>query len=282
VSSFREHRYTTQDGLSLYYREYGDPLSTETPFLCLPGLARNSKDFHRVATRLSADRWVICPDYRGRGQSDYDPEPDNYQPTTYLQDIRHLLVVTGMHRAVVIGTSMGGLLATGLGVVAPSLLAGVVLNDIGPHIEDNGIGRIIDYLGIDHPHPDWDHAVAAFKGRFPTLSFDTEGLWREGAEATWREREDGQLHVDWDVNIVLPMVQNKELPDLWALFRSLRNVPILAIRGGVSDVLSAETFDRMADEHPKLDRLCLEGVGHVPSLIEPESTEAIDRLLAQI
>jgi pimeloyl-ACP methyl ester carboxylesterase len=282
VSSFREHRYTTQDGLSLYYREYGDPLSTETPFLCLPGLARNSKDFHRVATRLSADRWVICPDYRGRGQSDYDPEPDNYQPTTYLQDIRHLLVVTGMHRAVVIGTSMGGLLATGLGVVAPSLLAGVVLNDIGPHIEDNGIGRIIDYLGIDHPHPDWDHAVAAFKGRFPTLSFDTEELWREGAEATWREREDGQLHVDWDVNIVLPMVQNKELPDLWALFRSLRNVPILAIRGGVSDVLSAETFDRMADEHPKLDRLCLEGVGHVPSLIEPESTEAIDRLLAQI
>ena len=282
MRSFREHRYTTHDGLSLYYREYGNPLSTETPVLCLPGLARNSKDFHRVATRLSADRWVICPDYRGRGQSDYDPNPENYQPTIYLQDIRHLLAVTGMHRAVAIGTSMGGLLATGLGIILPSTLAGVVLNDIGPDIEDNGIDRIMDYLGIDHPHPDWDHAVAAFKKRFPTLSFDTEELWREGAEATWREREDGQLHVDWDVNIVLPVLQKRELPDLWALFRSLRNVPVLAVRGGVSDVLSAETFDRMADEHPNLDRLCLEGVGHVPSLFEPESTKAIDRLLAQV
>lgn len=282
MSSFRERRYTTHDGLSLYYREYGDPLSKKTPVLCLPGLARNSKDFHRVATRLSSDRWVICPDYRGRGQSDYDPEPDNYQPTIYLQDIRHLLALTGMHRAVVIGTSMGGLLATGLGVILPSTLAGVVLNDIGPHIEDNGIDRITDYLGVDQPHPDWDHAVAAFKQRFPTLSFDTEELWREGAEATWREREDGQLHVDWDVKIVQPVVQKKELPDLWALFRSLRSIPVLAVRGGVSDVLSAETFDRMAEEHPNLDRLCLEGVGHVPSLFEPESTEAIDRLLAQV
>lgn len=282
MTGSQEHRYTAQDGLSLYYRSYGDPLAGRTPVLCLPGFARNSKDFHPLAARIGADRWVVCPDYRGRGRSDYDPDSDNYQPATYLGDIRHLLAAAGLHHAVVIGTSMGGLLACAMGAAMPGALAGVVLNDIGPDVAEGGLGRIMTYLAQDNPQPDWDSAAAAFKALFPTLSLRTEEEWRDATAATWAEGDDGMLHYDWDIHIVDPLLKKHPLPDLWALFRSIRKRPALAIRGGASDVLLPETFERMAVEHPDLDCVTIEGVGHVPSLVEPESTEAIDRLLAQV
>ena len=279
---YRERRFTAQDGLSLYFRDYEAPGATRTPVLCLPGMARNSKDFHRLAVRLMPQRRVIALDYRGRGQSDYDPDPMNYHPGTYINDIAHLITAAGLHRLVVIGTSMGGLLATGLGVAAPTVLAGVVINDVGPVIGVDGTKRIISYVGQDDPQPDWDHAVARFKELFPTLSFTDEQQWREGAEATWRAGDDGMLHFDWDLAIVEPLKRQQPLPDLWALYRSLRDLPVLAIRGGVSDVLSPATFDRMAVEHPGLERVCLDGVGHVPSLTEPEVTAALDRFLEKL
>ena len=282
MMNYRECRFTAQDGLSLYYRQYGDPLSPNAPVLCLPGLARNSKDYHRFASRISRKRWVVTPDYRGRGQSDYDSDANNYQAPTYIGDIHHLLAATGMHRAVVVGTSMGGLLAMAMGAAMPSALAGVVINDIGPDIGGPGIGRIMDYLSKDNPQPDWNTAVETFKRMFPTLSFQTESEWREAAGATWREDENGQLRYDWDIKIIEPALRGKPLPDLWALFRSLRRLPVLAIRGGASDVLSAETFDRMAEEHPDLQRICLDGIGHVPSLIEDASTDAVDEFLSRI
>lgn len=282
MSAYCERRFTAQDGLSLYYRDYDAPGATKTPLLCLPGLARNSKDFHALAMRVLRERRVIAIDYRGRGQSEYDSDWANYTPTVYLNDIAHLLAVTGLHRVVVIGTSMGGLLATGMGAALPGVLAGVVMNDIGPDINPGGTDRIMDYIGRDDPQPDWDSAVARFKELFPLLSFTEEKEWRDSAEATWRAGEDGILHFDWDVRIVEPVKRRQPIPDLWALFRSLRKLPVLAIRGGASDVLSQETFERMAEEHPNLQRLCLDGVGHVPSLSEPEAKAALDIFLAPL
>ena len=282
MTAYREHRLTVQDGLSLYYREYGDPLADRVPVLCLPGLARNSKDFHRLAGRLGTTRWVVCPDYRGRGRSGYDPNSENYQPATYINDLRHLLAAAGLHRAVVIGTSMGGLLACAMGAAIPGALAGVVLNDVGPDIGEEGLGRILQYLAKDNPQPDWDSAVRTFKAMLPKLSLRTEEDWRAATEATWYEGEDGMLHYDWDIHIVDPLLKKRPLPDLWALYRSLRHIPVLAIRGGASDVLLPPTFAQMATEHPGLEQLTIDGVGHVPTLTEPEATEAIDEFLSRI
>jgi pimeloyl-ACP methyl ester carboxylesterase len=281
-TEFRERRYTAEDGLSLYYREYGDPLAPGVPVLCLPGLARNSKDFHRLALRLRARHWVICPDYRGRGRSGYDPDSEKYQPAVYLNDLRHLLAVTGLRHIAVIGTSMGGLLACAMGVAMPTVPAGVVLNDVGPDIGSDGLGRIMTYLAKDNPQPDWESAIKAFKSLFPNLSLRTEEDWRAAAEATWAKGKDGMLHYDWDIRIVDPLRKKRLLPDLWALFGSLRRRPMLAIRGGASDVLLPETFERMAQEHPHLERLTLDGVGHVPSLVEPEAAGAIESFLARL
>ncbi len=280
---YRERRFSARDGLRLYFRDYGDPLSTGVPVLCLAGLTRNSKDFHPLARRLAARRRVLCPDYRGRGRSPYDPDWRNYAPPQILNDAIQLLAATNLHRVVVCGVSFGGFLAMAMGVAAPLALAGVILDDVGPEV-DPAVGRqILDYVSTDRPQPDWDTAVAALKARYPNLSRRDETAWRRFAEGSYREAGDGRLHFDWDPAIARPLKQTRGgPPDYWPLYRSLRGLPVLAIRGGLSEVLSPATFARMALEKPDLVQLTLPDVGHAPMLDEPETEPAIDDFLANI
>lgn len=281
MSEFRERRYAAQDGLSLYYRDYGDPASPLLPVVCLGGLTRNSKDYADLAPRLAARRRVICPDYRGRGQSGYDPDWRNYEPPTYLNDMRHLLAVTGIHRAIFIGTSLGGLFACAMSLAVPSAVAGIVMNDSGPVLEQTGVDHILDYISKDRPQPDWDVAASHLKVMFPGLALQDHGEWIRMAHNTYRMADDGKLHFDWDVNLVKPLRRMREMPDLWPLFRGIRRIPAVAIRGALSDVLSEATFARMVAEKPDLVRVTIPNVGHAPTLNEAEAVAAIDLLLAR-
>jgi pimeloyl-ACP methyl ester carboxylesterase len=280
---FREGRFRSQDGLSLYYRDYGKRLSEKMPVLCLTGLARNSIDFASVAERLARERRVLCPDYRGRGSSEYDPDWRHYEPRTYILDILDLLAVTGIERVIVIGTSLGGLLAMGLAVLQPSLLEAVVLNDIGPDLVPGGLARIVDYIGTDRPQPDRESAIRFLRNLLPRLAPEAdEAWWRRVAEGTYRTGADGQLHFNWDTAIAKAMRKQAELPDLWALFRALKPVPTLLLRGALSDLLAEETMRRMALEKPDLVCVTVPGRGHTPSLDEPEAERAIDAFLASL
>ncbi|MBM3570781.1 MAG: alpha/beta hydrolase [Alphaproteobacteria bacterium] len=279
---YRERFFTAQDGLRLYFRDYDRAGRHRPVLLCLPGLARNSKDFAALAARLSARYRVIAPDYRGRGRSAYDANWRHYHPRVYLDDLRHLLTLAGIHRVVVIGTSLGGILAMALGVVMPGAIAGAVLNDVGPDLGGDGIKRILAYLATDRPQPDLDNAARYLKKLLPQLSLKTDEEWRGFAAATYRWAEAGQWHFDWDPAIVRPLLEDDgPRPDLWPLFRSLRRVPVLAIRGAVSDILSAATFARMAAEHPRLTPRVVADVGHAPTLDEPEIREAIDEFIGR-
>lgn len=280
TDGFRERRYTAQDGLGLYYRDYGDPLAERCPLLCLSGLTRNCKDFHAFALRLSKDRRVVCPDFRGRGRSDYDRSWRNYRPDVYVNDLFHLLAAAGLHRVVICGLSMGGLLAMAMAVVTPSHVAGAILNDAGPEVARGGLSRILDYVGRDHPQADWEAATAHVRTLFPQLGSRSEEAWRRIAEATFREGEDGLLHVDWDVNLARAL--NHDLPDLWAYYRALGPMPVLAIRGGLSDVLSAETLERMTAVKPDLVQVTVPDVGHVPPMDHPRVERAIDDFLVRL
>jgi pimeloyl-ACP methyl ester carboxylesterase len=251
--------------------------------LCLGGLARNSKDFADLAGRLSETRRVICPDYRGRGRSSYDPDWRNYRPEVYLRDLVHLLAACNLHRVAVCGTSMGGLLSMGLAVATPTVLAGVILNDIGPDLSPGGLTRILQYVGVDRPQPDLDAAAAHLKSLLPQLGLDSEAKWRRFAEATYRKGDDGLLHYDWDIALAkyLQRSGGKTL-DLWSLYGALRRIPVLAFRGALSDVLSEESFERMAEVKPDLIQVTVPGVGHVPMLDEPQAETAIDAFLAAL
>lgn len=281
--SYRERYFTSEDGLRLYFRDYGEQLVKKTPLLCLGGLTRNSSDFSEFAELLAGERRILAPDYRGRGRSAYDPNWQNYQPRTYLNDIHHLLAVTGVHHVVIVGTSLGGILGMAMGAAKPTALAGVILNDVGPDIKAEGLARIVAYIRKDRPQPTWQAAAKYLQAIMPTLSIKTEAGWEKLARRTYREGKDGQMHFDWDINIVKPMLASREPPvNLWPFYRSLRSVPTLALRGALSDILTKETFKKMAAEKPDLIRVTVPDCGHVPLPDDPIPFAAIESFLNRV
>src|SRR5260221_5504656 len=132
---------TAQDGLRLHVRAYGARVSSALPIVCLPGLARTAADFEDLALVLSSDRerLVLALDYRGRGKSDYDRNPGNYNLQVELADLLAVLTALGIGRAAFVGTSRGGILTMLLAVARPTAIAGSVLNDIGPVIQPSGL-----------------------------------------------------------------------------------------------------------------------------------------------
>lgn len=280
MTHYRVRHVTATDGLSLFVRDYGDPTSARTPVLCLSGVARSSKDFEDLAPRLAVDRRVICPDYRGRGQSAYDSDWRNYHPRVYIRDMLDILTALDVHRAVVIGTSLGGLLAMGLALARPTALAGAVLNDVGPEINLSGVSRIIDYMRANARQADWDSAITFIKQTFRHDGMTDDNEWRKLAARTYTEGHDGVLRYDFDPAIARAMELGSDtVPTHWPAFRALSRMPVLALRGALSDVLSEAVFDRMAIENSHLTRITVPGVGHVPLLDEPECESAIDDFL---
>jgi pimeloyl-ACP methyl ester carboxylesterase len=282
TSLYRERYLSAQDGLQLYYRDYGDERSPRIPLLCLTGLTRNSQDFADLAERFALSRRVICPDYRGRGRSAYDADWRNYDPMIYLNDIGHILMANDIHRFVVIGTSLGGLLAMGLAVTRPTGIAAAVINDIGPDVDPGGLKRIIAFIGADRPQPDWPSAVAMLRKSLPRLAIKDAPWWERFARATYREGKDGMLHFDWDIALVEPLRRSRgQIQDLWPIFRALRDTPTLVVRGAISDVLTADGLSRMIAAKPDLAAVTVPGLGHTPTLDEPEIRGVLDDFIAR-
>jgi pimeloyl-ACP methyl ester carboxylesterase len=283
-NAWRDCYFGSSDGLQLYYRDFASPGSGRTPVLCLPGLTRNSRDFETTALRLQRTRRVLCADLRGRGRSQYDPNWQNYHPGSYVADIARLLADAGVARVVLLGTSLGGYLSMAIAAATPRLAAAVILNDIGPEVDREGLARIAAYVGRNSTATSW--AEAAQRARevngqaFPELSDDE---WLAFARRSWVEA-DGVIRLDMDPRIgdAVRAAPVAAAPDLWPLYAALAPVPTLAIRGASSDVLSVATFDRMLREKPDLRRVTVPGRGHAPSLDEPASIEAIDAFLAGV
>ena len=252
--------------------------------LCLHGLTRNSRDFEDLALHLQQRYRVIVPDLRGRGFSARDPQLKNYQPAIYLKDIVALLATLDSPRVAVIGTSLGGMLAMMLGIKYRPSITGIVLNDIGPELDPAGIERIKQYAGRLPAPVDWADAIAqtqaAFGSAWPDLSPER---WATLARRGYREDSSGAVLADADplIGDALRAAPAAQL-DPWPLWRALRGLPVLAIRGALSDLLSAATFAKMHAEYPELAQLSLPNRGHVPLLDEPEAIAAIDNFLARV
>ena len=170
-----------------------------------------------------------------------------------------------------VGTSLGGILTMGMGVLRPTAVAAAVLNDIGPDVAADGLDRILDFIKADRPQPDWASAVAMLRGYMTRAPGKDDAWWERFARATYREGEDGLLHFDWDIAIAEPLRRsNGKFQDLWPVFGALRHVPTLVVRGALSDVLTEAGLGRMVAAKPDLSHVTVAGIGHVPSLDEPE------------
>jgi len=281
------HFITAQDGLKLHVRVYGAIATLALPVVCLPGLARTGADFHRLASALADDtmhpgarhpRNVLALDYRGRGLSDYDNNPDNYSLPVELADVLSVLAALEIGRAVIVGTSRGGLLAMLLGSARPAAVAGVVLNDIGPVIEPHGLARIKGYVGQLPQPKSFEEAAEVlrqlFSPQFPALS---TGDWMELAQRTFRD-QGGRIIPDYDPKLAHALRDvdiERPLPDLWQQFDSLADVPMLIIRGANSDLLSPATFEAMRARRWQCDALVVPDQGHAPLLTDDETISRI-------
>jgi pimeloyl-ACP methyl ester carboxylesterase len=271
-SIWRSFRCRSQDGLSLHSRVYGEagPL---LPVVCLPGLARTSADFHELATHLSTHaqrpRRVVAMDYRGRGRSDFDPDPANYDVRVELQDVQDVLTALGVHEALFVGTSRGGIITMGLSAVRPGLIRGAVLNDIGAVIEGKGLARIKGYVGKLPQPKDYAEAAELIKRiasqHFPRLNAQE---WDRFARRTFKT-QNGKLVADYDPMLFKSLEEydlEKPLPVLWQYFEGLRGVPVLSIRGENSDLFSERTQQEMLQRHPMAEAYVAVGEGHAPLL----------------
>ncbi|MEE4277171.1 MAG: alpha/beta hydrolase [Halieaceae bacterium] len=285
-AAYRDHFYESADGLTLYARDYPGPASsTLLPVLCMHGLTRNSADFAWIAAHLAQTRRVIAVDQRGRGRSDYDPNPDNYTPSTYVGDMFRLLDELAIDRMLVIGTSMGGLMAMIMANMQADRFAGIVLNDIGPELDPAGLERIKSYVGRHRRIQSWDDAVAATREinetAFPKYS-DAE--WLRFTRGLYIEK-DGVPVIAHDAAIAKPMLEadsNAVPPDLWPLFKGMATIPMLLVRGALSDLLAMDCAEKMQAMAPAMKYAEIPDRGHAPMLDEPVAVAAIEAFFGEV
>jgi pimeloyl-ACP methyl ester carboxylesterase len=272
-----------RDGLKLHLRDYAGSRD-KVPLLCLHGLTRNSRDFAEFAEHLSPDRRVLALDFRGRGLSDYDPRPDRYTPLTYASDVIELLDKLDVPNAIFVGTSLGGLVTMTVGAFAPQRIAGTILNDVGPDLSEAGLERIRTYVGKPQRFEGWEAAASAIaenNGHLPASYGPAD--WLKMAQRTCRE-DAGAVVYDYDMAIALPFETQGPAPkvDLWPLFDILAAKPLLVVRGALSDLLSEEALQKMHAAAPGMRSVTVPGVGHAPTLDEPEAMAAIESFLGDL
>jgi pimeloyl-ACP methyl ester carboxylesterase len=285
---FSDFYYSATDGLKLHARVYGET-SDALPLVCLPGLTRNARDFHELALFLSREaetrRKVVAFDYRGRGGSEYDRNWQNYDVQVETRDVVDGLTALGIEEAAFLGTSRGGLIIFVLTAMRPAAIKAVILNDVGPVLEGAGLAHIQSYLKRAPEPASFAEAVEVQRSASgDAFSALTEADWQRLVRALYRD-EGGRPVADYDPALANTMKSadfSKPLPVLWPQFDALANVPVLAIRGANSRLLSAKTLADMAERHPRLQAITVQGQGHAPLLETGDLPQKIAAFLDRV
>jgi pimeloyl-ACP methyl ester carboxylesterase len=284
MANWTDITFTSRDGLRLYARHYPVRGARRRPLVCLAGLTRNSRDFHDLAQALASPddegRNVYALDYRGRGRSEYDRNWRNYSILVELHDVLDFMVVKGLQHAAVIGTSRGGILAMLMAVLRPTVVGAVVLNDIGPVIERDGLTRIATYVGQVPLPADWAEATRLVRDinqrQFPAVP---EAAWADLARQSFND-DNGLPSPAYDPALAKALAQmGHAIPELWPQFAALTRVPVLALRGEHSDILSVATLGDMQRQHPRLEAVTVPGQGHAPLLKDAATIRTVAEFL---
>lgn len=271
-----QDRFVTVNGLRLHYLDYGG--EGRPVLLFLHGLSGHAHTFDMVAPHFVDRYHTLSIDVRGRGESAWSSEGD-YRMSAYTSDLGGLQDALGVERISLVGTSMGGAITMTYAGTRPERVERAVLNDIGPEIDPRGLQRIIGYVGgAPESFATMDEATAWFRENYPEMlhRLSDEQL-RRWAGYSLRE-QNGRLA--WRMD---PAIRRMQAPDAaqvepWQALRGIR-CPLLVLRGKNSDILSEATAKKMVESVPDGRLVEVPGVGHAPTLTEPEAVEALDEFL---
>ena len=286
-----------EDGVNQHrvgYWEWNQTGQLDHPhvIVCVHGLTRQGRDFDVLAQALSHHARVICPDIAGRGQSDWLADPMAYGVPQYAFDM--LVLLTQVHAQYPIaqldwvGTSMGGLIGMAVAgtpdLALPVPIRRLLLNDVGPRLEWSALQRIGTYVGESPRFASVEEGAAWLRVQSADFGPHTDAQWLALSEPMLRPGPEGGFVLHYDPKIAVPMqgmtqeqvVQGEAL--LWNLYDAI-TAQTLVLRGAKSDLLTAQTVQEMAQRGPKAHSVTLEGVGHAPTLVQPEQVALVKEFL---
>jgi pimeloyl-ACP methyl ester carboxylesterase len=273
-----EDKFQRAGGLRMHYLDFGG--DSKPAVVCIHGLTGNAHHFDALAPHLGPGYRVIALDVRGRGDSEWGP-PRDYDPQVYVSDLKDFLGGLGIARATLVGTSMGGIISMMFAAGYPDLVERLVLNDIGPEIAPDGLQRIVAYVGNAPERFDDLAAVAAYyRETYPPAAELSDAELTEWVRWSVKPAEGGGLTWKMDPAVRRPPRGGSAARpiDLWPHYTRVL-APILIVRGAESDILSAETAARMLKVQRSARLVEVPGVGHAPSLAEPQALGAISEFL---
>lgn len=286
-----------EDGVNQHrvgYWEWNQTGQVDHPhvIVCVHGLTRQGRDFDVLAQALSHHARVICPDIAGRGQSDWLADPMAYGVPQYAFDM--LVLLTQVHAQYPIaqldwvGTSMGGLIGMAVAgtpdLALPVPIRRLLLNDVGPRLEWSALQRIGTYVGESPRFASVEEGAAWLRVQSADFGPHTDAQWLALSEPMLRPGPEGEFVLHYDPKIAVPMqgmtqeqvAQGEAL--LWNLYDAI-TAQTLVLRGAKSDLLTAQTVQEMAQRGPKAHSATLEGVGHAPTLVQPEQVALVKEFL---
>lgn len=263
------------------YLEWGDP-ENERVLVCVHGMTRCARDFDALAAALRDEYRVVCPDVAGRGDSDWLADPLLYQLPQYVADMVTLVARLDVESVHWVGTSMGALIGMALAGLPNTPVSKLVLNDAGPVVTRASLERIATYVGVAPVFPDLATAEKYIRAINAPFGPHSDAEWRFLTEHVVRRKPDGTYRVHYDPALAVPF--NAAAPhqdiDLWPVWEQVR-CPTLVIRGELSDLLSRATAERMRTSGPRAQVIEIPGVGHAPTLMQPDQIAIVrDFLLA--
>jgi len=270
----------TVNGLRLRYLEWGSPGAL--PLVCVHGYTSSAEAFNAVARRLEDRAHLIAMDVRGHGESAWSPD-GAYQYADQAGDLAALVDRLGIERFVLIGTSMGGVIAMVYAAQHADRLRGLVLNDIGPDAEA-GSSRI---TGLVRSRPadfaSLEEAMEYRRETSPITAARPLEDQRETALGVLRQRPDGRWAWKLDPTYIEQRIARGApvRPQLWPMLETLP-CPAQVVWGTDSDVLSEAQAKRMVAALPRGELVSVPGIGHAPTLVEAPVLTALDRLLAVV
>ncbi|HEY9279938.1 MAG TPA: alpha/beta hydrolase [Eoetvoesiella sp.] len=283
------------------YWEWGHP-DNDRVVICVHGLTRTGRDFDELAKRLSAHYRVVCPDIVGRGKSDWLLNPASYVIAQYVADILTLIARVRPVQLDWVGTSMGGLIGMGLaGAVAMSaaqrpprgafgLAEGqtvsfdkMVLNDIGPCLNTDGLARIAEYVGQKLEFNSFSQAVDYVRAVSAGFGPHSDAQWEQLTRYVFNQQGSHWVK-HYDLRLAQPMVLQTEAIThasellLWASYESIKS-PILITRGELSDLLTAKSAKEMLSRNSQAKLVEFTAVGHAPTFMVDDQITVVEQFL---